>query len=141
MLLAAAICCLATGGCATLKSEKALERTAIGMSRCDVIKNLGRPTLVRGVVKNEAGDMIEVWEYRVGMGKKFQQVVTETAFTAMTAGAGAPELLSSAETDRYWFYFVKGSLIGWGRAGDWERDRDRIAVMRFKPGANLAQGI
>lgn len=140
-ILLTVICCLAIAGCGTLKSERALESTAIGMSKADVLKTAGHPSIVRGTLNNDYGQTVEVWEYKVGQGKHFQQLMTETAFTAITAGAGAPQLLSSGATDRYWFYFVDGSLAGWGRAGDWKRDAGRICVMKFKPGSNLSQGI
>jgi hypothetical protein len=135
------ILCLSVSGCGTLKCEMALDRAAIGMSKCEIAERLGRPAMVRGILKNNDGDTVEVWEYRVGRGKDFQQVATETAFTALTAGAGAPQLLSSAETPRYWFYFVNGTLAGWGRAGDWQMDKQRICEMKFRPGTNLSQGI
>ncbi|MFA4981627.1 MAG: hypothetical protein WC592_04070 [Candidatus Omnitrophota bacterium] len=133
--------CLAAGGCATMKSEKAFESASIGMSKADVIKRVGPPALVKGYIKNTAGENIEVWEYRVGKAKSFEQVTTESFFTAMTAGAGAPILLSSGDRDNYWFYFVDGKFAGWGRAGDWDRDGEKIRGMTFKPGKDISLTI
>jgi len=132
---------LAVSGCATLRSEKAFDKAAIGMSKACVIRNVGRPTLVRGIMKNDYCDTVEVWEYRVGCAKHFEQVATEMAFAGMTVGAGAPILLEAAHTDRYWFYFVNGTLAGWGRAGDWARDAAKIRAIKFRPDANLSMMI
>jgi hypothetical protein len=122
--------CLILNGCAALKSEKAFEGASGGMSKADIVKRLGHPTIIRGAIKNQRGETVEVWEYKVGKGKDFEQVMTETAFTGMTLGAGSPILFSAAETDRYWVYFFDGKFAGWGRAGIWEKDADKIRRLR-----------
>ncbi|MDD5422342.1 MAG: hypothetical protein PHT32_02830 [Candidatus Omnitrophica bacterium] len=141
MALFLLIGCMAAGGCATMKSEKAFESASMGMSKADVIKKVGSPAVIRGAIRNEAGEKVDVWEYRVGKAKSFEQVTTESFFTAMTAGAGAPILLSSADRDNYWFYFVDGKFAGWGRAGDWGRDGEKIRGMTFKPGKDISLTI
>lgn len=106
MILCLIVGCLTLSGCLTLRSEKRLDRASTGMTRTDVVRRVGHPAVVRGSMKNDAGEKVEVWEYRVGKAKGPGQIVTETFFTAMTFGAGAPVLLSSPDTDRYWVYFV-----------------------------------
>jgi hypothetical protein len=59
----------------------------------------------------------------------------------MSAGAGAPLLLSAAETDRRWVYFVDGKFACWSRAGDWARDADKIRELRFRPEETFTQKI
>lgn len=135
------ISCLLVGGCATVKSAKEFENVSVGMSKFDVIKKLGRPAIVRGTLEDKEGEIIEVWEYKAGKGKGFQQVSTEIVFTVMSAGSGAPLLLSAAETDRYWVYFTNGAFSGWSRAGDWARDREKLRDMYYRPQASLSKII
>jgi hypothetical protein len=139
--IVSAIGCLALSGCATVRTEKAFDRASTGMSKAEVIKKVGRPAIVRGIIKNKNCETVEVWEYKVGKGKDFEQVATETVFTVMSAGAGAPLLISAAETDRCWVYFVDGKFAGWSRAGDWARDTDKICEMRFRPEETFSQKI
>jgi hypothetical protein len=134
-----AISCLIMSGCATIRSDKEFETASIGMSKTDIIKNVGRPAIVRGMLKNKDGETVEVWEYKAGKGKDFQQLSTETIFTVMSAGSGAPLLLSAAETDRYWVYFINGAYAGWSRAGDWARDQDKLYEMYFRPKTSISK--
>lgn len=129
---AAAVCavmCVSCGGCGTVRSERAFDAAAPGMSRAAVVRKVGHPAIVRGFLKGADGRTIEVWEYKVGCAKSFERVLSEASFTLVTGGAGAPLFLSAAETDRYWFYFIDGAFAGWSPAGDWERDADRICRM------------
>jgi hypothetical protein len=131
MAVLLAALCLVLSGCATVTSVKEFGNASKGMSKADFIKKVGAPAIVRGILKNKDNRTVEVWEYKVGKGKNFEQVTTEAVFTAMTAGAGAPLLISAAETDRCWVYFVDGKFAGWSRAGDWGKDAAKIYEMRF----------
>lgn len=123
--------CLILSGCGTLRSEAAFDRVTAGMSRHDVAKRLGNPAIVRGCLVNERCEKVEVWEYKVGCPKKFERVVSELSLTALSFGAAGPILLSSADTDRYWVYFANGGFAGWGPAGDWDLDAEKIRAMKF----------
>lgn len=126
------LACFLLCGCATVRTPDAFDNASVGMSKSEVIRRVGRPAIVRGIIKNSNCDTVEVWEYKVGKGKCFQQVASEAVFTVMSAGSGAPELISAAETGRYWFYFVNGKFAGWSKAGDWARDREKIYDMKFR---------
>lgn len=141
IMAALAISCLIMSGCATVKTAKEFENASIGMSKLDVIKKVGRPAIVRGTLKNKDGEIVEVWEYKVGKAKDLQQVSTEIVFTVMSAGSGAPLLLSAAETDRYWVYFINGAYAGWSHAGDWARDREKLHDMYFRPQTSISKII
>jgi len=141
IMVTLAIGCLVLSGCATVRTDEAFEKASKGMSKADVIKKVGRPAIVRGIIKNKDCQTVEVWEYKVGQGKKFEQVATETVFTVISAGAGAPLLISAAETDRRWVYFVDGKFAGWSRAGDWGLDSCKIYEMRFRPEETFSQKI
>jgi hypothetical protein len=136
-----AISCLVVSGCATVRSAKEFENASIGMSKLDVIKKVGRPAIVRGTLKNKDGETVEVWEYKAGKGKDLQQVFTEIVFAVMSAGSGAPLLLSAAQTDRYWVYFINGAYAGWSHAGDWARDQDKLYDMHYRPQTSVSKII
>lgn len=135
------ISCLIMSGCATIRSAKELESASLGMSKADIIKKVGRPAIVRGTLKNKDCETVEVWEYKAGKGKDLQQVSTEIIFTVMSAGSGAPLLLSAAQTDRYWVYFINGAYAGWSHAGDWARDQDKLYDMHYRPQTSISKII
>lgn len=101
------------------------------MDKTQVMKKLGNPSVVRGSIKNNYEQIIEVWEYRVNKGKSGGQLGRELALTALTFGLCAPVLLSEGEIDAYWLYFCDGKLVKWGQAGDWNREADIIQEVRF----------
>jgi len=135
------ISCLIMSGCATIRSAKEFESASIGMSKADIIKKVGRPAIVRGMLKNKDGEAVEVWEYKAGKGKDLQQVSTEIVFTVMSAGSGAPLLISAAQTDRYWVYFINCAYAGWSHAGDWARDQDKLYDMQYRPQTSISKII
>jgi hypothetical protein len=143
-LLPAVYCsalCLLLCGCATVRDVKAFDNASAGMSKADVLRCVGRPAIVRGIIKNRNCDTVEVWEYKVGSAKNFQKVASDAMFTLMSAGSGAPMLLSAAETGRYWFYFVNGAFAGWSLAGDWARDSEKLYDMKFVPQKSISKMI
>jgi hypothetical protein len=141
IMAAMVISCLIMSGCATIRSAKELESASLGMSKADIIKKVGRPAIVRGTLKNKDCETVEVWEYKAGKGKDLQQVSTEIIFTVMSAGSGAPLLLSAAQTDRYWVYFINGAYAGWSHAGDWARDQDKLYDMHYRPQTSISKII
>jgi len=132
---------LALSGCATIKSEDAFDKASAGMSKHDVMKMVGRPAVVRGALKNDFGQRVEVWEYRVGPDKSVVQFLGDIALAGITLGSAAPLIVSSNDTDRYWFYFVDGKFVTWSRAGDWARDVSKIREMKLTPAVSLSHII
>jgi len=110
-LLMLTIVIIILSSCAT--SAKVLYRLSIGDNKATVVASIGEPNAVRGSIKNNYGQIIDVWEYRLYMYE------------------GAIEGLSPYY-NLYWLYFVEGKLYQWGQAGDWEREADRIIEFRFK---------
>ncbi len=64
---------------------------------------LGAPTIWRGVVRNDYGQLVEVWEYWD----------------------------RGAEGASRWSYFVGDKLVQLAAAGDWSEERQRITSTRF----------
>ena len=98
-------------GCAT--TSRVLTRISLGMPKPEVVQKMGKPTSVRGSIRNKYDQVIEVWEYRL-----YQY-------------SGAIEGLSPYY-DLYWLYFVNDTLVQWGKAGDWRKEADRIHEIRFR---------
>jgi hypothetical protein len=111
IIAAALIAVLYFSGCGT--TSKVLSRVSLDMTKPDVTDKIGEPDAVRGSIRNKYGQVVEVWEYRL-----YQY-------------SGAIEGLSPYY-DLYWLYFVDGKLVQWGKAGDWQKEADRIYEMRFR---------
>ena len=71
-------------------------------SRKDVLAALGAPTMQRGTVRNDYGELVEVWEY-----------------------------WDRESADPRWYYFIGDELMASYRAGDWSKERARIKRQRF----------
>ena len=95
-------------GCVT--STNTLYKLNLDMTKQEVVKTMGEPDAARGSMRNKFGGVVEVWEYKLT--------------TTPTFGAW--------ESSYYWLYFYDGKLVQWGKAGDWEREADRIYEMRFR---------
>jgi hypothetical protein len=104
------LCLIFAISCATPRSS--LKQVSLGMTKEEVIKSIGEPEVRRGAITNKFGQVIEVWEYRILAKGKLLDIMAWDA-------------------DDYWFYFVEGKLIQWGKAGDWRREADRIYEIRF----------
>lgn len=118
-------------GCVKNINSSKLESISVDMDKAQIVNKIGNPSVVRGSIKNNYGQIIEVWEYRVNKGKSGEQLGLELAVTAVTFGICAPILLSEGEVDAYWLYFCDGNLVKWGQAGDWSREADVIQEIRF----------
>lgn len=77
---------------------------AEGASRKDVLAALGAPTLKRGAIRNDQGQLVEVWEYWGG---------------------------ESAEA-RCWYYFVGDELVASRQATDWASESERLKEEGFR---------
>lgn len=101
-------------GCAT--SAKHMTRISLGMSKEQVIQNLGNPTVARGAIRNKFDQTVEVWEYRLTLPKT---------------------VWSQRDMKNYWLYFVEDKLVRWGEAGDWNREASQIYEFQFNPSPQL----
>ena len=105
---------------------------SISMTKEQVIKKLGRPSIFRGSMINKFGQVVDVFEYEVDRGKDGGQIVCETLFTIGTLGFGAPIFASKGKIETYWFYFYDNKLVQWGKAGDWQQQASAIYEVRFR---------
>jgi hypothetical protein len=81
-----------------------LMKLDLGMTKSQVISAIGKPTSVRGAMINKHGETVHVWEY---------------------------EFWKGPTTACYWLYLVDDVLVQWGKAGDWQKESDRIYEIRF----------
>lgn len=77
-----------------------------GASKKAVRAALGAPTVSRGTVRNDYGQVVEVWEY----------------WGSASADAGC------------WYYFIGDQLVQRSVAGDWAEEPQRIAATLFSLG-------
>lgn len=88
-----------------------LRRLSLGMTQEQVVQRqaLGKPNAVKGAIRNQHGEVVQVWEYKLQV--------------------------SNWATDRYWLYFVDGTLVRWtdGEDKDWSEEEQRIYETRFVP--------
>jgi hypothetical protein len=96
------VSCATTGKLSNLKLE---------MTKPEVRSSIGKPTVVRGAMRNKYDEAIEVWEYRLF------KTDDDAFFDRPTY---------------YWLYFCNDTLVQWGEAGDWEKEADRIYDLRFR---------
>lgn len=115
-------------GCATAHR---LQRVSLDMSKEEVRKCMGNPTVVRGSIRNKYGQNIEVWEYTLTLPPTSGETAAKAGITAVTFGFALPFVLLAQKDSRYWLYFFDGKLAQWGQAGDWAREADRIYEFRF----------
>jgi len=111
---------------------------SVDMDKQQVTRQLGKPSVLRGSIKNKFGQVVEVWEYRVDQGKSRSQFAVELGATLCTFGLLSPVLLKEGKVDTYWLYFCDNSLVRWGQAGDWEREASAIYEFNFNPTPKLA---
>lgn len=108
------------------------------MSKDHVIKKLGEPRVARGSVRNQHGQIIEVWEYRLVLPSQDSagEVIGKSALTLFTLGMAAGEF--AAPQKDYWLYFLDDKLAQWGEAGDWQVERERLYRVEFGTGPRLS---
>jgi len=129
-ILGLLVLCIAVGCSHRIRSEK-LIKLSVDMDKEQVVATIGKPSVLRGSIKNKHGQIIEIWEYRVDKGKNGHQVGSEMILTVFTLGIMSPILLTEGEIENYWLYFCDGTLVKWGQAGDWGREADVIYEVNF----------
>ena len=93
-------------GCLTSASK--LKDLRLGMTKDEVKKVMGgEPEAVKGTVKNQFGQIIEVWMYWCDQGD-------------------APDAA-------FWVYFCDDRLAEWGPApSDWTKERERLGTTKYE---------
>jgi len=129
LIVLVVICGLFLTGCTA--STKQLKKVSLDMTKEEIIKKIGEPTVVRGAIKNKFGQNIEVWEYKLAKGKTGKQLGAELFCVVGTLGLASPLLMSEGEIQNYWLYFYDDKLVQWGQAGDWKKEADKIYDFNF----------
>jgi hypothetical protein len=126
------LCSFLVNGCATVSTKK-LERISLGMSKTEVVEKMGKPTVVKGNIRNKYGQTIEVWEYRMipGKGVKILGHTLGVIFLLGTWAFAAPVLYREQVTP-YWLYFYNDRLMQWREAGYWDAESDKIYEIDYK---------
>ncbi len=88
----------------------ALMTISVGMTKEDIIYQIGTPDICRGSFINNYDQVIELWEYMV-----------------LRHEFGAP-----AYKEVYWLFFHDNKLVKWCKAGDWETTQHEIKEIRFR---------
>jgi len=123
-------------GCSTpansIRSDQ-LITLHLGMTKTEVQKVIGPPTVARGSIRNKYEQVVDVWEYTVALPNQDTagQAAGKAAITVLTFGAGA--VLYEGQLQPYWLYFLNDELTRWGAAGDWSTEPQRIYEFKFEP--------
>ena len=80
-----------------------MSELSIGMTKAQVEESLGKPYTIVGLRQYDHATM-EVWSYRKYSWDRYQYYLVE----------------------EYWIYFLNGRVEGWGPAGEWVVEADRI---------------
>ena len=125
-LLAAVTVLLAA--CATVETQ--LRELAVGISKDEVVRRVGKPKLAYAPVTTRSGQQVQVVEYDVGGGASSGGSGMLGTVGLLSGGAGGGGS-AAARNDRVWLTFVDGKLTQRTPAGDWRRERDRLRTARF----------
>lgn len=122
-----------------LQKAEVLEKISLGMTKEEVVGEMGPPNVVRGAITNKYDQTVEVWQYTLALPSEDSagEVVGKSALTCITLGVGAATFKPPKR--KYWLYFVDDSLVQWGEAGDWRAEADRIYEMRFETEPRLTE--
>jgi hypothetical protein len=88
------------------------------MTKDEIVKAIGSPQAIKGVIKNKYGQEIEVWEYE----KSARELLGWACI--LNSRSPAPESLDA--TAVYWLRIVNGVLLSCRAAGDWEKEAGDI---------------
>ncbi|MFQ5893029.1 MAG: hypothetical protein ACE5H5_01825 [Nitrospinota bacterium] len=127
--LACALTLASTTACAPPAAQ--LQTVKLGMTKDDVIKNLGPPTAVKGTITNQFGQKIEVVEYMLALPDDPDTAAFKTITATVTAGLASPAWLVQ-NTKPFWLYFLDAKLAKWEEAGDWNEEAKRLVETRMQ---------
>lgn len=115
-----------------VKAEK-LHSLKLGMSKEQVIANLGEPTMYRGSMKNNYDQVVDLYEYMVDPGFTSDDMALFVLGCIYTVGLLAPFYpLMHGTLQAYWMYFYNNNLVQWCKAGDWDTAQHSIQEIRFR---------
>ena len=120
--------------CAT--SSKKLTRVSLGMTKSEVMKQLGDPQMIRGSLRNKFNQVVEVWQYKMVLPDDGRTLAKKSALTVVTFGVAA-YTFADKDKENYWFYFHDNKLVQWNVAGDWQRAADQIIDINFNQSPKL----
>lgn len=106
-------------------SSRKLNRIELGMTKETLALNIGQG-IRRGSMVNKFGQQLEVWEYRVDMGRDPGQIAQSIALSL----ARIP-VYHQSTYESYWLFFLNGKLVQWNRAGDWQDAQKQIYDINF----------
>jgi hypothetical protein len=120
-------------GCQKTIHPSHLSRLKIGMSKKEVVEQIGEPSVQRGSMINNFAQEIDVYEYLVDYGATAQQYAACTALCICTFGLLLPLYFClPGRIDPYWLFFFNNRLEKWCKAGDWETTQHNIQEIRFR---------
>jgi starvation-inducible outer membrane lipoprotein len=96
-------------GCVT--STRRLNSISLGMSKQEIIKELGQPAAFRGAFKDESGKNLEAYEYVLCKPSADKIICWDTS---------------------YLLWFSDGKLTRWGEVNDWVTTADREGERKLK---------
>jgi hypothetical protein len=120
-------------GCQKTIKPCHLSKLKIGMSKHEVIEQIGEPSVQRGSMINNFAQEIDVYEYLVDHGATAQQYAACTLACICSFGLLFPLYFClPGHLDPYWLFFCDNRLEKWCKAGDWETTQHNIQEIRFR---------
>ncbi len=114
-ILSVSIVFLCLTSCSWYQQEKKLDGLSLFISKEEAISSMRSPGIARGAIVNKHGQTIEVREYKL-------------------KNWGSTNWFDFENT--YWLYFCNGTLVQWGKAGDWAEAQKTIYEIDFNVNMN-----
>ena len=113
LLLFSIACLFVLSGCHQVIKQSQLSTIKLGMTKKEVVSQLGEPAVYRGSMKNNQHQEIDVYEYLV-----YQSYWPPRDY----------------REDPYWMYFCDDKLEQWCKSGDWgtTQQPDNVQEIRFR---------
>lgn len=133
LLIISIACLIVLSGCQKRINPSQLSNLKIGMSKQEVINQLGEPAVQRGSMINNYHQVLDVYEYLVDYGPTQQQYMGCTLLCICSLGILFPLYFClPSQIDPYWMFFYNDQLEKWCKAGDWETTQHNIQEIRFR---------
>jgi hypothetical protein len=118
-------------GCQKRIRPRDLNKIQLGMTKQEVIHEIGEPTIYRGSMVNDFDQIVDVFEYTVDLGSTSQEwwryfVLANSPLHDFAGFAFVDHL------ETYWLFFYNNILKKWCKAGDWETTQHDIQEIRFR---------
>ncbi len=79
----------------------------LGMTKDELVAEIGEPVSIRERIESEDGKLVEVWQYRLD---RVAETGGEVATGVLTSGMG---FFDDPTNDYYLFRFIDGRLVSW----------------------------